>query len=212
MDVRHPHTTRPIRVVFFALSFCVVIALAATTRADLTPREYRRMQREAPEVVKIEVLAVHERPIRDREREFENLHRSENPPHRAVVGTPPRWRGHQNRLHPPSPGAGCGRRAAAAGARQSVSRLPDQGRRRTPLQAGRRPVFVRATGRRPPLGACQIPAPRGTFLAFLGANRVGGGVAPAVLPHHRTYSSYPAVFVSVVTRDIDRGGRPGLGL
>ena len=31
------------------------------------------------------------------------------------------------------------------------------------------------------------------------ANRVGGGVAPAVRPHHRTYSSYPAVFVTVIT-------------
>jgi hypothetical protein len=71
MDVRNPHITRPIRVVSFALSIGVVIALAATTRADLTPREYRRMQREAPEVLKIEVVAVHERPIRDREREFE---------------------------------------------------------------------------------------------------------------------------------------------
>ena len=30
-------------------------------------------------------------------------------------------------------------------------------------------------------------------------NRVGGGVTAPVLPHHRTYSSYPAVSVNVVT-------------
>ena len=33
-------------------------------------------------------------------------------------------------------------------------------------------------------------------------NRVGGGVAPAVRPHHRTYSSYPAVSVTVVIPSI----------
>jgi hypothetical protein len=54
-----------------ALSFVVFFALASATQADLSPREYRRMQREAPEVLRIEVLEVHERPIREREREFE---------------------------------------------------------------------------------------------------------------------------------------------
>jgi hypothetical protein len=54
-----------------ALSFAVFFALATATQADLSPREYRRMQREAPEVLKIEVLEVRERPIREREREFE---------------------------------------------------------------------------------------------------------------------------------------------
>ena len=51
----------------------VVILLGASlaVRADLTPREYRRMQREAPEELRIEVLGVHERPLREREREFE---------------------------------------------------------------------------------------------------------------------------------------------
>jgi len=39
-------------------------------------------------------------------------------------------------------------------------------------------------------------------------NRVGGGVAPAVLPHHRTYSSYPAVSVNVVTLRSIRCGKP----
>lgn len=67
MDLLHQRTTWPIRAIFFA----VVIGLAATTRADLSPREYRRLQREAPEVLKIKVLDVHERPIREREREFE---------------------------------------------------------------------------------------------------------------------------------------------
>ena len=37
-------------------------------------------------------------------------------------------------------------------------------------------------------------------------NRVGGGVAPAVLPHHRTYSSYPAVSLTVVTQGTWRRG------
>jgi hypothetical protein len=67
MDVLHPRTNWPSRTIFFAIA----VALAATTRADLSPREYRRMQREAPEVFKIKVLNVHERPIREGEREFE---------------------------------------------------------------------------------------------------------------------------------------------
>ena len=54
-----------------AITFAVIFALATATRADLSPREYRRMQREAPEVLRIEVLEVRERPIREREREFE---------------------------------------------------------------------------------------------------------------------------------------------
>ena len=33
---------------------------------------------------------------------------------------------------------------------------------------------------------------------------------PAVLPHHRTYSSYPAVFVNVVTSNTDRAGLSSL--
>jgi|HubBroStandDraft_6_1064221.scaffolds.fasta_scaffold75665_3 hypothetical protein len=52
-------------------SLVVVAGLAVTVRADLSPREYRRLQREAPEVVRIEVVNVHERAIREREREFE---------------------------------------------------------------------------------------------------------------------------------------------
>jgi hypothetical protein len=67
MEVLHQRRVWPTRAIIFA----VVAALAATTRADLSPREYRRMQREAPEVVRIKVLNVHERPIREREREFE---------------------------------------------------------------------------------------------------------------------------------------------
>jgi hypothetical protein len=47
----------------------VLIGLSATVRADLSPREYRRLQRDAPEEFRIEVLGVHERPIRERERE-----------------------------------------------------------------------------------------------------------------------------------------------
>ena len=33
-------------------------------------------------------------------------------------------------------------------------------------------------------------------------NRVGGGIAPAALSHHRTYSSYPAVAMFVGTATI----------
>jgi hypothetical protein len=49
----------------------LVTGLSLAVRADLSEREYRRMQREAPEVVRIEVLGVRERPVREREREFE---------------------------------------------------------------------------------------------------------------------------------------------
>jgi hypothetical protein len=67
MDILNPRSFRPVRGIFLA----VVCVLATNTRADLSPREYRRMQREAPEVLRIEVLEVRERPIREREREFE---------------------------------------------------------------------------------------------------------------------------------------------
>lgn len=57
---------------FRAVCALVVLAgLCVAVQAELGPREYRRMQRDAPEEVKIEVLGVHERPIREREREFE---------------------------------------------------------------------------------------------------------------------------------------------
>jgi hypothetical protein len=49
----------------------VLLGLTVAVRAELSPREYRRMQREAPEELRIEVLGVHERPIREREREVE---------------------------------------------------------------------------------------------------------------------------------------------
>jgi len=49
----------------------VLLGVSQAVRADLSPREYRRMQREAPEELRIEVLGVHERPLREREREFE---------------------------------------------------------------------------------------------------------------------------------------------
>jgi len=53
---------------------CVVVVflgVSQVVRADLSPREYRRMQRDAPEELRIEVLDVRERPLREREREFE---------------------------------------------------------------------------------------------------------------------------------------------
>lgn len=37
-------------------------------------------------------------------------------------------------------------------------------------------------------------------------NRVGGGLTAPVLPHHRTYSSYPAVSSTVVTQHTSRKG------
>lgn len=38
------------------------------------------------------------------------------------------------------------------------------------------------------------------------ANRVGGGLAAPVLPHHRTYSSYPAVpFTLAAAHTVERG-------
>ena len=49
----------------------VLLGLSVTIQADLSPREYRRMQREAPEELRIEVLGVHEHPLRERERESE---------------------------------------------------------------------------------------------------------------------------------------------
>ena len=49
----------------------ILLGVSMAVRADLSPREYRRMQREAPEELRIEVLGVHERPLREREREFE---------------------------------------------------------------------------------------------------------------------------------------------
>jgi hypothetical protein len=41
-------------------------------------------------------------------------------------------------------------------------------------------------------------------------NRVGGSVSAPVLPHHRTYSSYPAVSVNVVTANTFPADSPGL--
>ena len=57
-----------LRAVFVVVVF---LGVSQVIRADLSPREYRRMQREAPEDLRIEVLAVRERPLREREREFE---------------------------------------------------------------------------------------------------------------------------------------------
>jgi hypothetical protein len=48
-----------------------LLCLAMVASAELSPREYRRMQREAPEEVRIEVLRVNEVPIRERARERE---------------------------------------------------------------------------------------------------------------------------------------------
>ena len=51
--------------------FAILVAVSQAMRADLSPREYRRLQRDAPEELRIEAVAVHERPIRERDREFE---------------------------------------------------------------------------------------------------------------------------------------------
>jgi hypothetical protein len=47
------------------------LSLALAVQAELPPREYRRMQREAPEEVRIHVLRVEEAPLRERPRERE---------------------------------------------------------------------------------------------------------------------------------------------
>ena len=49
----------------------LLLGVSQAVRADLSPREYRRLQRDSPEELRIEVLGVHERPLREREREFE---------------------------------------------------------------------------------------------------------------------------------------------
>jgi hypothetical protein len=49
---------------------------APTAHAEVGIREYRRMQREAPEEVRIEVQRVRETPVRERERERERLGRA----------------------------------------------------------------------------------------------------------------------------------------
>jgi hypothetical protein len=48
-----------------------VLSLALAAQAELSPREYRRMQREAPEEVRVEVLRVVEAPVSERPRERE---------------------------------------------------------------------------------------------------------------------------------------------
>jgi hypothetical protein len=57
-----------LRVVAGVVGF---LSLALAVQAELPPREYRRMQREAPEEVKIEVLRVGESPVPERPRERE---------------------------------------------------------------------------------------------------------------------------------------------
>jgi len=57
-----------LRVVAGVVGF---LSLALAVQAELPPREYRRMQREAPEELKIEVLRVGESPVRERPRERE---------------------------------------------------------------------------------------------------------------------------------------------
>ena len=57
-----------LRVVAGVVGF---LSLALAVQAELPPREYRRMQREAPEEVRIHVLRVEEAPLRERPRERE---------------------------------------------------------------------------------------------------------------------------------------------
>ncbi len=52
-----------------ATATCVFFGLARETRADLPRLEYRRLQREAPEELRIAVLRVHEAPVGESERE-----------------------------------------------------------------------------------------------------------------------------------------------
>jgi hypothetical protein len=48
-----------------------LLSLALAAQAELPPREYRRMQREAPEELRIHVLRVGEAPVPERPRERE---------------------------------------------------------------------------------------------------------------------------------------------
>jgi hypothetical protein len=59
-----------------AVTAICLFGLLPAARAEVGIREYRRMQREAPEEVRIEVQRVRETPIRERERERERLGRA----------------------------------------------------------------------------------------------------------------------------------------
>ncbi len=71
-------------------------------------------------------------------------------------------------------------------------RHPCRSANRSPCRAGRglpppcHPVTTTVTG----------TAPVKALRAMPGAHRVGGGIAPAVLPHHRAYGSVPRRFLS----------------
>jgi hypothetical protein len=54
-----------------ACALLIDLGASQPARAELSPREYKRMQREASEEVRIEVLGVKERAIPERPREFE---------------------------------------------------------------------------------------------------------------------------------------------
>jgi hypothetical protein len=54
-----------------ASASCAVIGLWQESRAELPRPEYRRLQREAPEEMRIEVMRVHEAPVGESERERE---------------------------------------------------------------------------------------------------------------------------------------------
>ncbi len=51
------------------LALAISVLMSQSARAEISPREYRRMQREAPEFVKIEVLKVRTTPVAERRHE-----------------------------------------------------------------------------------------------------------------------------------------------
>ena len=59
-----------------ASATCVWIGLAQESRAELPRPEYRRLQREAPEEMRIAVVRVHETPVGESERERERAGRA----------------------------------------------------------------------------------------------------------------------------------------
>lgn len=71
----------------------LVFGLSQSACGELSTREYRRLQREAPEDLRIEVVDVHERRVGEREREFDikveakvlRIHRSEARIHEGDV-------------------------------------------------------------------------------------------------------------------------------
>ncbi len=114
------------------------------------PREYRRMQREAPEEVRIEVLRVLEAPVPERPREREiiveakvmRIGRSAARIHEGEV-IKIMYRHYRGEREV----AGAGEPPALQRGRPLSGLSGEGGRRETRLQPGRGPIFIRTIGR-----------------------------------------------------------------